>query len=49
MNNQISHLFTLTGMLIVKQSEKDDNEEDEKNTITKNIMWDRDRWDYVDY
>ncbi len=30
-------------------SEKDNNEKDEKNTITKNIMWDRDRWDYMDY
>ncbi len=25
-------------------SDEDDNEEDEKNTITKNIMWHRDRY-----
>ncbi len=30
-------------------SEEDNNEEDEKNTITKNITWDRDRCDYMDY
>ncbi len=30
-------------------SEEDNNEEDEKNTITKNIMWDRDRCVYMDY
>ncbi len=30
-------------------SEEDECKEDEENTITKNIMWDRDRWDYVDY
>jgi hypothetical protein len=30
-------------------SEDDVNEEDEKNTITKIITWDRDRWDYMDY
>jgi hypothetical protein len=29
-------------------SEEDNNEEDEKNTITKNIMWDRNRCDYMD-
>jgi hypothetical protein len=39
MNNQISHLFMSTGMLIVscELSEEEDNEDDEKNTITKNI------------
>ncbi len=30
-------------------SEEDNNEEDEKNTISKNITWDRDRCDYMDY
>ena len=30
-------------------SEEDNNEEDENNTITKNITWDRDRCDYMDY
>ncbi len=30
-------------------SEEDANEEDEKNTITKNVTWDRDRCDYMDY
>ncbi len=30
-------------------SEEDNNEEGEKNTITKNITWNRDRCDYMDY